>query len=48
MANGVELTATLAKSWSKSSSDVYIDTIKTARDMGNLRLNYSRLNMITT
>ena len=48
MANGVELTATLAKSWAKSSSDVYNDTIKTARDMGNLRLNYSRLNMITT
>lgn len=41
-------TSTNVKSWSKTSSDTYADTIKTARDMGQARLNYSRLNMITT
>ncbi|MBR1778522.1 MAG: hypothetical protein IJ752_08090 [Alphaproteobacteria bacterium] len=36
------------KSWSKTSTDTYADSIRTARDMGQARLNYSRLNMITT
>ena len=39
---------TNVKSWEKSSQDTYADTIRTARDMGQARLNYSRLNMITT
>lgn len=37
-----------AKAWEKTSQDTLNDTIRTARDMGQLRLNYSRLNMITT
>lgn len=36
------------KTWEKTSQDTYADMIGTARDMGQARLNYSRLNMITT
>lgn len=36
------------KSWKKTSVDTYADSIKNARDMGQARLNYSRLNMVTT
>ncbi len=39
---------TRVKSWEKMSTDTYADTIRNARDMGQARLNYSRLNMITT
>ncbi len=41
-------TSTNIKSWQKTTSDTYADTIRTARDMGQARLNYSRLNMVTT
>ncbi|MGN1079912.1 MAG: hypothetical protein ACI4TE_07050 [Alphaproteobacteria bacterium] len=41
-------TSTNVKSWEKTTTDTYADTIRTARDMGQARLNYSRLNMITT
>ncbi len=41
-------TSTNIKSFEKSTSDLYGDTIQTARDIGQARLNYSRLNMITT
>ena len=40
--------ATLAKSWEKTTKDTYADSIRNARDMGQARLNYSRLNMVTT
>lgn len=36
------------KSWEKTSIDTYTDSIRNARDMGQARLNHSRLNMITT
>ncbi len=36
------------KSWQKTSMDTYADSIRNARDMGQARLNHSRLNMITT
>lgn len=42
------VTSTNVKSWEKTTSDTYADSIRTARDMGQARLNYSRLNMITT
>ena len=41
-------TSTNIKSFEKSTSDLYGDTIRSARDIGQARLNYSRLNMITT
>ncbi len=41
-------TSTNVKSWEKTTTDTYADSISTARDMGQARLNYSRLNMITT
>lgn len=37
-----------AKVWEKTSMDKLSDTIRTARDMGQVRLNHSRLNMVTT
>lgn len=40
--------STTAKVWEKSTQDTYADSIRTARDMGQVRLNYSRLNMVTT
>lgn len=36
------------KSWQRSSIDTYVESIRNARDMGQARLNYSRLNMVTT
>ena len=36
------------KSWQRTSIDTYTESIRNARDMGQARLNYSRLNMITT
>lgn len=36
------------KAFEKTSSDVYNDTIMNARDIGQLRKNYSRLSLITT
>jgi len=39
---------TNVKSWEKTSTDTYADSIRNARDMGQARLNYSRLNMVTT
>ncbi len=42
------VTSTNVKSWEKTTSDTYADSIRTARDIGQARLNYSRLNMITT
>ena len=41
-------TQTNIKSWEKTSMDTYADSIRNARDMGQARLNYSRLNMVTT
>lgn len=40
--------STTAKVWEKSTQDTYADSITNARDMGQVRLNYSRLNMVTT
>lgn len=45
---GASSAQTNVKSWEKTSKDTYADSIKTARDMGQARLNFSRLNMITT
>ena len=39
---------TNVKSWEKTTRDTYTDSIRNARDMGQARLNYSRLNMVTT
>lgn len=39
---------TNVKSWQKTSIDTYAESIRNARDMGQARLNYSRLNMVTT
>lgn len=39
---------TSVKSWAKTSQDTYTDSIRSARDMGQARLNNARLNMITT
>lgn len=39
---------TNVKSWEKTSRDTYADSIRNARDIGQARLNYSRLNMVTT
>lgn len=36
------------KAFEKTSSDVYNDTIMNARDIGQLRKNYTRLSLITT
>lgn len=44
----VGTTDTNIKSWEKTSTDTYADSIKNARDIGQARLNYSRLNMVTT
>ncbi len=40
--------STNVKTWEKTTTDTYADSIRNARDMGQARLNYSRLNMITT
>jgi hypothetical protein len=40
--------ATSAKSFEKTSSDRYSDTIRNARDIGQVRKNWTRLNLITT
>lgn len=48
MSNSIELTATQVKSFGKSSSDIYSESIDNARDLGNLRVNKSRLNLVTT
>lgn len=48
MSNTIELTATQVKSYGKSSSDIYSESIDNARDMGNLRVNKTRLNLVTT
>ncbi|MCQ2965290.1 MAG: hypothetical protein MJ250_00935 [Alphaproteobacteria bacterium] len=46
--NSIELTATQVKAFGKSSSDIYSESIDNARDIGNLRVNKTRLNLITT
>ena len=45
---GAAAAQTNIKSWEKTSIDTYTDSIRNARDMGQARLNYSRLNMVTT
>ena len=41
-------TQTNVKSWEKTTTDIYTESIRNARDMGQARLNYSRLSMVTT
>lgn len=48
MSDYVEIKASLPKSFTKSSSDIYDEQLKNARDVGNLHVNRSRLNVITT
>ncbi|MCQ2914976.1 MAG: hypothetical protein MJ247_07270 [Alphaproteobacteria bacterium] len=48
MSEYVEIKASLPKAYSKSSSDIYDEQLKNARDVGNLHMNRSRLNVITT
>lgn len=38
----------LAQVWEKTSTDVYDEAASTARDVGQVRLNHSRLGVITT
>ena len=40
--------STVAKAFEKTSSDVYADTLLNARDIGQIRKNYSRLSIVTT
>lgn len=39
---------TLVKAWDKTSTDIYDESIQNARDIGQIRLNYSRLSLVTT
>ncbi len=43
-----DTTASYAKVWEKTSIDIYDESISNARDIGQARLNYSRLNVVTT
>ena len=43
-----DTTASYAKVWEKTSTDIYDESISNARDIGQARLNYSRLNVVTT
>ena len=37
-----------AQVWEKTSTDIYDESVSNARDIGQIRLNYSRLSVITT
>lgn len=43
-----DTTTSYVKAWDKTSVDIYDESISNARDIGQIRLNYSRLSLVTT
>lgn len=48
MVTSVNAAGQTVKVWEKKTTDTIADSIQNARDIGQIRLNYSRLNLVTT